>query len=118
MSLSSFFEFLADIVMNLTFCMLNSYLNAHFTEIITVFPQKIPRAYLPYRYTRGIYASLQLFYFSALSLFALLSRVFKLISIVVIQIQISHHLIYNKCIRQGTGDVDHGSRHVDDRVYG
>ena len=128
MSLSSFFEFLADIVMNLTFlvtiqylhsyvqnpfqisfadgifafqpmfsygqrskcadllnsyhfCMLNSYLNAHFTEIITVFPQKIPRAYLPYRYTRGIYASLQLFYFSALSLFALLSRVFKLISL-------------------------------------
>ena len=48
MSLSSFFEFLADIVMNLTFCMLNSYLNAHFTQIITVFPQKIPRAYLPY----------------------------------------------------------------------
>ena len=34
------------------------------------------------------------------------------------QIQISHHLIYNKCIRQGTGDVDHGSRHVDDRAGG
>ena len=71
MRLSSFFEFLADIVMNLTFLHVKFILKCPFYGNHHCFSAKNPRAYLPYRYTRGIYASLQLFYFSALSLFAL-----------------------------------------------
>ena len=69
-----------------------------------------------------IHTGILLFFITVLFLCAFLLRLavqsIQTHVIVIIEIQISHHLIHNKCIRQGTCNVDHGSRHVDDWVDG